>query len=342
EFKKAIIDVITEGKKGLHRYMPNPGYPFVRDKIAVSLNNNGYFEGITGDSIIMTVGAAGGINVILNAIVDTNDEIILLKPFFVDYAKYVSNYGGNPVFVDTDEDFGVDIGKIESAVTTKTKAIIINTPNNPTGRVYTDEKLKNLADLLERKSINKTIYLISDEPYREIIFSGNKYYSPCTFYKNSFMVYSWSKSLSIPGERIGYIALNPKMKNIDEIFKGLTLSLRILGFVNSPALMQNVIARILDIPFDLKHYEEKRNILFNCLVKNGYELTTPEGGFYMFIKYPVSDEQFLKIARESLLLVVPGDAFGVPTHFRISFCLDTDTIKKACEKFENISNTLRL
>lgn len=343
EFKKSIIDLMSEDKKGLHRYMPNPGYQHVRELVANNLNKSGCFDKITGDCVIMTVGAAGGMNVVFNAIIDPEDEVILLNPYFVDYAKYVRNYGGNPVFVNTDKNFGIDVTEIEKAVTPKTKAVLINSPNNPSGRVYSEENLRRLSEILADKSKKhkKTIYIVSDEPYREIVFSGKKFYSPCSSYKNSFMVYSWSKSLSIPGERIGYIALNPEMEKRDDIFKGLILSLRILGYVNAPALMQNAIAGIINVPFNLDHYEEKRNILYDCLIKNGYELASPEGAFYMFVRYPVKKEEYLRIARENLLLVVPGEAFGIETHFRISFCIDMGTVKKACEKFDKISESLR-
>jgi len=343
EFNKAIIEIISSGKKGIHRYMPNPGYPNVRKKIAEKLNENGYFNGITEDSIIMTVGAAGGMNIIMNTIIDKDDEVILLKPYFVDYPKYTGNHLGKPVFVDTDENFGIDINKIENAITHKTKALIINTPNNPSGRIYSKNELENLAFLLDKKSEehNNTIYLLSDEPYREIVFGENKFYSPCTFYKNSFMIYSWSKSLSIPGERIGYVAQNPDMDERIDMFRGMVLSSRILGFVNAPALMQNAIHKIIGFPYNLKHYEEKRNILYDCLKKNGYELSSPDGAFYMFVKYPIEKEKYMKITRDNLLLIVPGDAFGVFSHFRISFCLDMETIKRACDKFDKISKSLR-
>lgn len=316
--KKFIDDtarLLKSGEKGMHRYMPNLGYPNVRKKVAEYLNKKKYFENISEKHVCMTVGAAGGLNVTLKTILNPGEEVIIIKPYFVEYIFYTKNHQGKPVLVDSNEDFSLNIGNIEKAITEKTKAVIINTPNNPTGKVYDKKELKNLAELLKGTEIS----IISDEPYREIIYSGE--HIPITkLYNNSFMVYSFSKSLSIQGERIGYIATNPKIQGVEEIQGGISFANRTLGYVNAPALWQRAIANALEERIDVNHYRRKKERIEAKLKEYGYKFGKPEGTFYFFIKTPREEKKFIDEALEKLLLVAPGSTFGKEGWFRIAYC----------------------
>jgi aspartate aminotransferase len=322
-FFDALAELSRRRSDGLHRYMPNDGYPHVKERIAAKLRDDGVFAAGPGD-IVMTVGAAGGMNTVLKTIVDPGDEILILSPYFVEYIFYARNHNATPVFAETAEDFNLDLGEIEKKLSPKTKGLIINSPNNPTGRIYPRETLEGLAGLLmaKQKEWGTSIYVIADEPYREIVFVDDPPPSIVSLYPNSFMVYSWSKSLSIPGERIGFIAAHPEIDDPD-VRGGLTFSNRVLGFVNAPAAMQHIAGQLLDETVDVNDYRAKRDRLVAGLREAGYDLVVPEGTFYVFPRSPLEDDvEFTRRAQEELVLVVPGSGFGRPGFFRIAFCVD--------------------
>ncbi len=287
----------------------------------------------------MTCGAAGGLNAVFKAITDPGDEIISPAPYFVEYNFYADNHGGILKPVSTKPDFTLDIDAISSAVNEKTKAIIINSPNNPTGQIYSQESLKELGTLLEKMGgkYGRSIYLISDEPYRKIVYDGHTVPSIFPCYRESIVVTSYSKDLSIPGERIGFVAVNPEASFKKELLGGIALTNRILGFVNAPALMQRVIAAIQGDCVDVSEYARKRKLLCDGLAECGYEFVTPPGAFYLFPKTPVEDDvKFVRSLQEELILGVPGSGFGGPGHFRIAFCVEDETIKNAMPGFKRV------
>jgi aspartate aminotransferase len=285
----------------------------------------------------MSCGAAGALNVIFKSLLDPKDEVIVLKPFFVEYPFYVNNYGGVVKFVKTQDDFSLDIEAIARAINKKTKAIIINSPNNPTGKVYRKKNIADLAALLKKKSkrLRKTIYLVSDEPYNEIVYDHVKVPSVLKAYPNSIVACSYSKTLSLPGERIGYIAVTPKMREAKDLISALILCTRILGFVHAPALMQKIVVKLQNATVDMKVYQKKRDLLCSELSKAGYKFAKPEGAFYLFVKSPIPDDvKFVKILLKKNILVVPGSGFGGPGYFRIAYCVDDATIINSIQGFK--------
>ncbi len=322
------------GDRG-HGYMPNTGYPQVRDAIAGFLQKEQNVA-ITGDEIIMTCGAAGALNIVLKAILDPEDEVITPAPYFVEYNFYANNHGGNLKAVPTQDDFALDLDSLGNAISDKTKAVIINSPNNPTGKVYSREELVKLGELLLTKSqeTGRTIYLISDEPYRKIVFDDIIVPSIFDCYQETILCTSYSKDISIPGERIGFVAINPMAAYKKELRAGIALANRILGFVNAPALMQRVVAQMQGDSVDIDQYRKKRDLLCDGLAGCGYEFVKPSGAFYLFPKAPVADDvAFVRALQDELILVVPGSGFGGPGHFRIAFCVTDDTIKNAMPGF---------
>lgn len=279
---------------------------------------------------------AGALNVILKSLLDPGDEVIILKPFFVEYPFYIENYNGVVKYVSTKPDFSLDPDAISKVITRKTKAIIINSPNNPTGKVYSKKNIEDLARLLREKSrvLNKPVYLIADEPYTEIVFDGVTVPSILKAYQNSIIAYSYSKTLSLPGERIGYIAVHPKIHDADDLVNALILCTRIMGFVNAPALMQRIVANLQHITVDVNIYQKKRDLLCNGLAKAGYKFPKPQGAFYLFVKSPIPDDvEFVKMLLKHNILVVPGSGFGCPGYFRIAFCVDDPTILNSMDGF---------
>ncbi len=341
-FSDSLIDSASSSVKGNHAYMPNVGFPYVRKSVAAYVSVELQAE-VSESEIIMTCGAAGALNVILKTILDPGDEVITPSPYFVEYKFYADNHGGILKTVPTKPDFSLDINAISSAINNKTKAVLINSPNNPTGRVYGKKSLIELGTILNDKSgkTGRTIYLISDEPYRKIVYDGVKVPSIFNCYRESIIATSYSKDISIPGERIGYIAVNPMAVFKENLINGMALANRILGFVNAPALMQRIIASIQGASVDISEYKRKRDILCNNLAECGYEFVRPSGAFYLFPKSPVPDDvKFVKALQDELILVVPGSGFGGPGHFRIAFCVDDDIIinsipgfKRTMEKF---------
>lgn len=334
-----LVKLVQESTPASHGYMPNAGYPWVRKEIAEFLNREHNLtrdEALSAEHIIMTCGAAGGLNVVLKSILDPEDEVIVPSPYFVEYGFYVDNHGGLMKPVPTRPDFSLDLQAIEESISSRTKAVLINSPNNPTGRVYDEKSLETLANILDRKSndLGARIYLISDEPYRRIVFDGVKVPSVLKIYPHSFVVTSYSKDLCLPGERIGFVAVNARMENVQEVIDSLILANRILGFVNAPALMQRLVARLKGVSVDPMVYQNKRDRLYNALKEIGYECVKPEGAFYLFPKTPIPDDvAFVRLLQEELVLAVPGTGFGRPGHMRIAYCVDDATIEGAIDGF---------
>jgi aspartate aminotransferase len=339
--KQAILDILeNEPEMFVHGYMSNSGYEDVRDNTAAYINSQ-HGTNFTRDNIIMTVGAASALNIALKVVINPGDEVVLIAPYFGEYNNYISNYDGVPVVVSPDyERFSINFDELESKITPKTKMLIVNTPNNPTGAVYTDDDLTRLAAILEKKQAEygTTIYLISDEPYREIAFGGLKVPYLTKFYKNTFVAYSYSKSLSLPGERIGYLVVSSEMENFEETVGALSVANRILGYVNAPSLMQRVAGRCVGQTADLSVYEENKDILYKALTEYGYNIVEPKGTFYMFPKCFIEDDkQFCKDAKEYGLVIVPGSNFACPGYFRIAFCVDKQTVLNSLPAFKKLA-----
>ncbi len=334
--KKSILKVAADESPGVHAYMPNAGLPATRSAVARKIARD---EGVQIDekTIVMTVGAGGAMNVALKTILNPGDEVVIPKPFFVEYVFYVDNQGGKAVLVPTKPDFSLDIAAIEAAITPTTAAVVINSPNNPTGKVYSQADIDGLASVLRKKSseIGRTIVLISDEPYRGIIYDGIAVPSILKAYTNSMIVTSFSKDLSLPGERLGYIAMNPEMEKAQQTYDGLVLCNRILGFVNAPALIQRAVQTCLDDIVDISVYKRRRDRLYDSLTSFGYNLLKPEGAFYLFPKSPLDDDvAFVNVLQKKLILTVPGTGFGGPGYFRIAYCVSDATIEGSLKGFE--------
>lgn len=347
KFKTVLNDIAKHSTPQDHSYMANTGYPQVRQKVAEYLTKEQQTD-VGENDVIMTCGAAGALNISLKAILDPGDEVISPAPYFAEYGFYADNHGGVFKTVPTKTDFSLDIEQISQAVNDKTKAVIINSPNNPTGQIYSKESLADLGKILEEKgkSFNRTIYLISDEPYRKIVYDDAEVPGIFTCYDNSIIGTSYSKDISLPGERIGFAAVNPAATHRPDLLNGMTLANRILGFVNAPALMQRVVAQLQGETVDIGKYQRKKDLLCNGLKEYGYEFLLPKGAFYLFPKSPLEDElRFIEMLKEEMILVVPGSGFGCPGYFRISFCVDDNTIinalpgfKRVMEKYKDINN----
>lgn len=336
KFRETLIEVASEELPGQHAYMPNGGLPWVREAIAARMSSE---QGITvnpGD-MLMSCGAAGALNVVMKALLNPGDEVIMLAPFFVEYNFYVDNHGGVGRVVQTDSEFNIDLGNIEDALTDKTKAVIINSPNNPTGQLYSAESIAALGKLLDDASqrYGTTIYLISDEPYRKIVFDNLEVPPIFQHVRNSIVLSSFSKDLSLPGERIGYLAVHPDADDKKALLDAMTLATRILGFVNAPALIQRVVAELQDVSVDSSVYEKRRDMFCSILEDAGYEFIKPKGAFYLFPKTPIEDDvQFCAILQKQRILAVPGRGFGAPGYIRLAFCIDDDYIARSAEGFK--------
>jgi len=338
KFNQILVELINDPAPGQHSYMPNAGFVKTRQAVADYLNkfNRPRFS---AEEIVMTVGAGGALNVVLKTVLNPGEEVIIPKPYFVEYNFYLDNHQGVPKLVPTKPDFSLDCDAISAAVTEKTRAILINSPNNPTGKVYREEELKELADLLFHYSakFGQPIYLISDEPYRKIIYDGIMVPSIFNVYNESFVVTSFSKDLSLPGERIGYVAANPDMSDKNMVIAGLVLCNRVLGYVNAPALMQRAIPFLLRDSVDISIYQKKRDMLCDGLASFGYDFIKPEGAFYLFPRTPIEDDiTFVAALQEENILPVPGTGFGGPGHFRIAYCVSDKVIEKAMPGFERV------
>ena len=324
EFKDELKRLATEPIAGMHRYMPNPGYMDTRQAVADSLSAETGLP-FTASEITMTCGAAAAANVVLKTILNPGDEVIILAPYFFEYLYYIDNHDGVAVTVHTDARFKIDVNAIERAITPRTRAIIINSPNNPSGVVYSSENIAELAAVLNRKQAEhgSEIFLISDEPYKRIIFDGMEFPQLLTAYDNSVIVTSHAKDLALPGERIGYIAVNPNHEGKEELAAGFSFCNRTLGFVNAPALMQHMVRNLQGVSIDPGYYQRKRDFMYTALMEMGYETVKPQGAFYLFPKAPIDDDvAFTRDLLQYNVLVVPGRGFGTPGHFRISYCVE--------------------
>jgi len=342
--KEALQNLVNSDKEGLHRYMSNAGYYDVREKVANYLNREKSAH-LTGDNIVMTCGAAAALNVVLKTILNPGEEVIVFSPYFVEYLHYINNYDGTPVIVPTVKDtFEPDIDAFEKSITKNTKAVIINSPNNPTGVIYSEDTLIKMADVLNSKQeeYGTSILLVADEPYDKIVYDDAKVPSVFKIFKNSVIVNSFSKSLALPGERIGFIAANNKIDDVKTLVDGFILCNRILGFVNAPAIFQKVVADCLDAKVDIEGYKKKRDTLYNHLVSIGFECVKPQGAFYLFPKSPIEDDkEFTKSAAKHNILVVPGSGFGCPGYFRLSYCISLKTIENSLPAFESLAKEFR-
>ena len=341
EFKTALIEAASSNEPGIHSYMPNAGIPWVRDEIAKQVAKDHEVD-ISGQEILMTCGAAGGLNIIFKAILNPGDEVIVPRPFFVEYNFYVDNHLGKLVPVESKNDFSLNIQNIKNAITPNTKAILLNSPNNPSGVIYSEESIKELSKLLtEIGEKGQQIFLISDEPYRRLVFSGSSVPPLMVHYKNTIITTSFSKDLSIPGERIGYVAVHPQADEKDLLLGALTLANRILGYVNAPALMQRVVAKAVTANVDVSIYERRRDLFAKILERAGLTFIMPQGAFYFFPKSPVADEmEFVKSLQKELILTVPGSGFGQPGYIRIAFCVDDEVIKRSEDGFKRAVDSL--
>lgn len=341
QIKKALFEVLNEEDPNLvHGYMNNSGYTDVREKIALSINQR-YNTGFNSENIVMTVGAAGGLNVILKSLLNPGDEVIAFAPYFGEYRNYVSNYDGILTVVPPNcETFQPNLEEFEKRITNKTKAVIVNSPNNPTGVVYSEETIIKLADILNKKQQDYgiSVYLISDEPYRELVYDGAKVPYLTKYYKNTIVAYSYSKSLSLPGERIGYLVIPAETDDYKDLISAANVATRILGFVNAPSLIQRAVARCLDVQVDVEVYNRNRELLYNSLLSYGYECVKPQGAFYLFVKaLEEDDKKFAEAAKKYNLLIVPGSSFDCPGYVRIAYCVDYDMIKRALPGFKKLA-----
>ena len=340
---KEIID--SEKSTRIHGYMNNAGFPEVREKIAGSLNKR-YGTAFTQENIIMSVGAAGGLNSVLKAIIDPGDEIVVLAPFFGEYTNYASNAGAKLVVVPPNPpEFRPDPAALSKAITKKTKAVIVNNPNNPTGVVYSEDDIKSLVAVItkKREEYGTDIAMISDEPYRELVYDGGDVPFLTKYYPDTFICYSYSKSLSLPGERIGYIVIPEEMKESEEVKAAVTVATRILGFVNAPSLIQLAVAANADAEVNVAAYDKNRKALYDGLTALGFECVKPEGAFYLFMKSPIEDEKtFCDMAKDENILLVPGRAFGCPGYVRIAYCVAYETIVNSMEGFGRLAASFGL
>lgn len=341
--KQSLIELLQKDEKGTHRYMPNPGYPHVREYIAEQLKVETSLP-FTMDDTLMTVGAGGALNVILKALLDPGDEVIVFNPYFMEYNAYIDNHGGVAKPVMTTPDFQIDIDALSKALSPKIKIVLINSPNNPTGVVYSEDTLNDLGELLRRKSeeYGQVISLVSDEPYKNIVYEGTVP-SIYNFYENSLVATSYSKDLAIPGERIGYIAISPNHTDRKLLQEATVLSLRILGFVNAPALMQRMLPLVGNSWVDLAPYRTNRDVLHAHLENSGFTCIKPRGAFYLFPKSPIEDDKaFVESAQKLNLLLVPGTGFGLPGYFRICYCFETETIERSLPLFTQLAEEYQM
>lgn len=344
EFQQELRRLAENAVPGMHRYMENAGYAETRAAVAEELRRETGLP-FGGGDVVMTCGAAGALNVVLKTILNPGENVILFAPYFVEYAGYVDNHGGSVRIVPTDERFLPDLNALEAAIDAGTRAIVINSPNNPTGVVYDGETLRRLGEILWRKekALGTGIYVLSDEPYRNIIFDGLTYPAPCLHHPRTIIVTSHSKDLALPGERIGYAAVHPECPGREELIAGLIYCNRILGFVNAPALMQHLVRHLQRVRVPVADYERKRDLLYRELTRMGFRLNKPQGAFYMFPRSPIPDDvAFVRELLEFRVLVVPGSGFGSAGYFRIAYCVDDRTIEGSLEGFEKAARKYAL
>ena len=340
EFKAELKRLANNPFKGMHGYMENAGYPETRAAVAAQLTKETGIK-LTEKEVIMAVGAAGAINVALKTILDPGDEVILYLPWFVDYFNYVENHDGVVKLVPTDEHFMPQLDKLEAAIGPRTKAILINSPNNPTGVVYSEGLMRQMAEILRKKEAEygTEIFIVSDEPYKKIIYDGLKYPSPLNAHRHTIIATSHSKDLSLPGERIGYVALHPDCENHDDMITGFTFCTRTLGFINAPAFMQNVVRNLQGVTINVTEYQRKRDFIYGNLAKMGYDVVKPKGAFYIFPKCPIEDDVAFvhELQQDYHVLTVPGVAFGTPGYFRLVYCVEDQTLESSMPGLEKLA-----
>ena len=341
EVKKAIIELVEkEEPTFLHGYMSNAGFEDVREKIANSINNK-FGTKFNFENIIMTVGAASGLNIVLKAILNPEDEVIVFAPYFSEYNNYIENYNGIVKVISPNlNNFEPNLNELKEKISNKTKAVLINTPNNPTGVVYSESTIKEISKILKEKEqeFGKQIFLISDEPYRELVYDNREVPYITKYYKDTIVVYSYSKSLSLPGERIGYVVVPNEIDDSKELVEAITIANRIIGCVNAPSLMQRVIPYCLNAKVDTDAYKKNRDLLYSIIRENKFECVKPEGAFYLFVKTPIEDDkEFCSIAKKYNILVVPGSSFACPGYVRIAYCTSYDMIERSRKAFEKLA-----
>lgn len=337
KIKDTITELLeTEDPLVLHGYMSNSGFEDVRQKIADNLNER-FHTAFSAKNIVMTVGAAGGLNILFKTILDPGDEVIVFAPFFGEYRSYAANFDAEVVPVAPDmETFQPDLHAFEAAVTAKTKAVIVNTPNNPTGVIYTEESMRGIAEILEKKQkeYHTDIYLVSDEPYRELVYDGMKETFLTGYYANTIVGYSFSKSLSLPGERIGYLVVPDEVTDAEEMLAGIEVANRTLGFVNAPSLMQKATAACVGEKTNLEFYDRNRKALYEGLTRLGFTCVKPQGAFYLWMKSPAEkEEDFVAEAKKYNLILVKGSAFGCGGYVRLAYCISYDKIIRSLDAF---------
>lgn len=339
--REAIIELVnTTDPTILHGYMSNAGFEDVRQTIAESLNRR-FDTKFSAKNLIMTVGAASGLNVILKTILNPGEEVIVFAPYFLEYGAYVRNYDGVLVEISPDTTtFQPNLAEFEQKITPKTRAVIVNTPHNPTGVVYSEETIKKLSVILEakQKEFGTVIYLISDEPYRELAYDGVEVPYLTKYYNNTVVGYSYSKSLSLPGERIGYLVIPDEADGSEELISAATIANRTLGCVNAPSLIQKVVAKCVDAKTDLAAYDKNRQALYDGLKECGFECIKPQGAFYLFVKSPVEDEKaFCEAGKKYNILMVPGSSFACPGYVRLAYCVSYETIVNSLPEFKKLA-----
>ena len=338
EFQEVLEELVRDPAPGKHGYMSNAGFPATRAAVACHMAEDQGVP-IEAANVVMTCGAGGALNVIFKAILDPSDEVVVSRPYFVEYDSYVDNHGGVLKLVPARPDFDLDLEALDGAIGPRTRAVVINSPHNPTGRIYPETTVRALGELLRRRSgkLGRIIYLVSDEPYRRIVYDGARVASVMAAYENTIIASSYSKELSLAGERIGFLVANPAITGVDELMEGLIMANRVLGFVNAPALMQRAVARLQGITVDVAPYQRNRDVLYDALTRAGFTLTKPEGAFYLFPRSPIADDvAFCREMQEQLVLVVPGSGFGLSGHFRLAYCVAPGVVDRAVPVFAKV------
>ena len=339
--KQALVDILNEEDPVfVHGYMSNAGYEDVRQTIAESLNRR-FGTSFAGKNLVMVCGAASGLNIILKTILNPGEEVVVFAPYFLEYGNYVRNFDGRLTVISPDTaTFQPNLAEFEAKISEKTRAVIVNSPHNPTGVVYSEDTVKELAAIMDRKQkeYGHPIFLVSDEPYRELAYDGVEVPYLTKYYANTFVGYSYSKSLSLPGERIGYVVVPDEMEDSGKVLAALGIANRVIGSVNAPSLMQRVIARCVDARTDVEAYDRNRNLLYQSLRSYGFECIKPQGAFYLFVKSPEEDEKaFCAKAKEKHILIVPGSSFACPGYVRIAYCVSYETIQNSLPAFSALA-----
>jgi len=337
EFFEELRRVADAPPSGMHRYMPNAGYAETRAAVAAQLRDETALP-FGADDVLMTCGAGGALNVVLKTLLDPGDEVVIFAPYFVEYFFYADNHGGACKVVPPTDGFLPDMDALESAIGDRTRVVLINSPNNPSGALYGADTLAQVSDIIRRREreLGREIFLVSDEPYRKLLFDGLEYPHVFGFHERAIVATSHSKDLALPGERIGYVAIHPNYAEREELMDGLVFCNRTLGFVNAPAMMQRIVARLQSVTVDVLEYQSKRDFMYAGLTEIGYDAVKPQGAFYMFPKCPIADDvEFAARLQERNVLVVPGRGFGMPGYFRISFCVTDATLAGSLAGFRD-------